>query len=198
MKSERSSPVRGSDLPKCHSAHTSVGDMWRGPGRTRWQGRDRPGRQAHMLEETLRVHNTKQDEKNAVFRRNDTWSCRNRHIPTIPGTRYVPVDNTWYLVDNMTTSHTFPELWPFHRIMHNRRMVWTFSTQQCHILCMIRRTRTDFFFNPCFSHTRACTRMVSGIILVLQKSWKTSAVSTTVGMVETQLCTLRGTSDTFV
>ena len=31
MKSERSSLVRGSDLPKCHSAHTSVGDMWRGP-----------------------------------------------------------------------------------------------------------------------------------------------------------------------
>ena len=30
------------------------------------------------------------------------------------------------------------------------------------------------------------------------KSWKTSAVSTTVWMVETQLCKLRGTSDTFV
>ena len=29
-------------------------------------------------------------------------------------------------------------------------------------------------------------------------SWKTSAVSTTVWMVETQLCKLRGTSDTFV
>ena len=33
MKSERSSLVRGSDLPKCHSALTSVGDMWRGPAR---------------------------------------------------------------------------------------------------------------------------------------------------------------------
>ena len=33
MKSERSSLVRGSELPKCHSAHTSVGDMWRGPAR---------------------------------------------------------------------------------------------------------------------------------------------------------------------
>ena len=31
MKSERSSLVRGSDLP--NSAHTSVGDMWRGPAR---------------------------------------------------------------------------------------------------------------------------------------------------------------------
>ena len=30
------------------------------------------------------------------------------------------------------------------------------------------------------------------------KSWKTSAVSTTVCMVEIQLCKLRGTSDTFV
>ena len=30
------------------------------------------------------------------------------------------------------------------------------------------------------------------------KSWKTSAVSTAVWMVETQLCKLRGTSDTFV
>ena len=70
--SERSSLVRGSDLPKCRSAHTSVGDMWRGPGRTHWQGGDQPGRQAHKLEEMLRVHNTKQDEKNAVFRRNDT------------------------------------------------------------------------------------------------------------------------------
>ena len=30
------------------------------------------------------------------------------------------------------------------------------------------------------------------------KSWKTSAVSTTDWMVETQLCNLRGTSDTFV
>ena len=30
------------------------------------------------------------------------------------------------------------------------------------------------------------------------KSWKTSSVSTTVWMVETQLCKLRGTSDTFV
>ena len=29
MKSERSSLVGGSDLPKCRSAHTSVGDMWR-------------------------------------------------------------------------------------------------------------------------------------------------------------------------
>ena len=27
MKSEQISLVRGSDLPKCHSAHTSVGDM---------------------------------------------------------------------------------------------------------------------------------------------------------------------------
>ena len=25
--------ARGSDLPKCHSAHTSVGVMWRGPAR---------------------------------------------------------------------------------------------------------------------------------------------------------------------
>ena len=33
MKFDRSSLVRGSDLPKCHSAHTSVGDMWRGPAR---------------------------------------------------------------------------------------------------------------------------------------------------------------------
>ena len=33
MKSERSSLARGSDLPKCHSVHTSVGDMWRGPAR---------------------------------------------------------------------------------------------------------------------------------------------------------------------
>ena len=31
MKSERSSLVRGSDLP--NSAHNSVGDMWRGPAR---------------------------------------------------------------------------------------------------------------------------------------------------------------------
>ena len=29
MKSERSSLVRGSDLLKCHIAHTSVGGMWR-------------------------------------------------------------------------------------------------------------------------------------------------------------------------
>ena len=39
------------------------------------------------------------------------------------------------------------------------------------------------------------------ITLILKKiiiSWKTSAVSTTVWMVETQLCKLRGTSDTFV
>ena len=72
MKSEWSSLVRGSYLPKCHSAHISVGDMWRGPGRTHWQGGDQPGRQAHKLEETLRVYNTKQDERNAVFRRNDT------------------------------------------------------------------------------------------------------------------------------
>ena len=33
LKSERSSLARGSDLPKCHSAHTSVGDIWRGPAR---------------------------------------------------------------------------------------------------------------------------------------------------------------------
>ena len=36
------------------------------------------------------------------------------------------------------------------------------------------------------------------LIILFIKSWKTSAVSTTVGMVETQLCKLRGTSDTFV
>ena len=36
------------------------------------------------------------------------------------------------------------------------------------------------------------------IIFFLIKSWKTSAVSRTVWMVETQLCKLRGTSDTFV
>ena len=76
MKSEWSSLVRGSDQPKCHSDHTSVGDMWRGPGRTHWQGgeqgRDQPGRQAHKLEETLRVQSTKLNEKHAVFRRNDT------------------------------------------------------------------------------------------------------------------------------
>ena len=35
MKSERRSLVRGSKLPKCHSAHTSVGDLWRGPSRSR-------------------------------------------------------------------------------------------------------------------------------------------------------------------
>ena len=33
MKSKQISLVRGSDLPKCRSAHTSVGDMWRGPAR---------------------------------------------------------------------------------------------------------------------------------------------------------------------
>ena len=44
------------------------------PGRTRWQGGDQPGRQAHKLEETSLSyeHNTKQDDNNAVFRRNDT------------------------------------------------------------------------------------------------------------------------------
>ena len=35
MKSEQRSLVRGSELPKCHSAHTSVGDLWRGPARSR-------------------------------------------------------------------------------------------------------------------------------------------------------------------
>ena len=35
-------------------------------------------------------------------------------------------------------------------------------------------------------------------ICTVIKSWKTSAVSTTVWMVETQLCKLRGTWDTFV
>ena len=35
-------------------------------------------------------------------------------------------------------------------------------------------------------------------VVVLQKNWKTSAVSTTDWIVETQLCKLRGTSDTFV
>ena len=37
------------------------------PGRTHWQGGDQPGRQAHTLEETLRVHNTKQDKKAIYF-----------------------------------------------------------------------------------------------------------------------------------
>ena len=36
------------------------------------------------------------------------------------------------------------------------------------------------------------------ILSFTQNSWKTSAVSTTVWMVETQLCNLRGTSDAFV
>ena len=45
--------------------------------------------------------------------------------------------------------------------------------------CLVVDSRYDFFF---------------GFI----KSWKTSAVSTTVWMVETQLCKLRGTSDMFV
>ena len=38
----------------------------------------------------------------------------------------------------------------------------------------------------------------SVVVGYFTKSWKTSAVSTTVWMVETQLCKLRGTSDTFV
>ena len=40
--------------------------------------------------------------------------------------------------------------------------------------------------------------LVVEFLSVLYKKWKTSAVSTTDWMVETQLCKLRGTSDTFV
>ena len=45
-----------------------------------------------------------------------------------------------------------------------------------------------------------CTlnRSLNLLVLYFIKSWKTSAVSATVWMVETQLCKLRGTSDTFV
>ena len=35
-------------------------------------GGDQPGSQAHKLDETLRVHNTKQDDKHAVFHRSNT------------------------------------------------------------------------------------------------------------------------------
>ena len=37
------------------------------PGRTHWQGGNQPGRQAHKLEEAIRVHSTKQDEKKLYF-----------------------------------------------------------------------------------------------------------------------------------
>ena len=46
-------------------------------------------------------------------------------------------------------------------------------------------------------HCVRCTSLAAGRIGLI-KSWKTSAVSTTVWMIETQLCKLRGTSDTFV
>ena len=49
-----------------------------------------------------------------------------------------------------------------------------------------------------FNHSVGRTRSWRLSIFYFIKSWKTSAVSTTVWMVETQLCKLRGTSDTFV
>ena len=48
---------------------------------------------------------------------------------------------------------------------------------------------------PCYVAFRFA---VLNFLIFLIKSWKTSAVSTTVWMVETKLCKLRGTSDTFV
>ena len=52
---------------------------------------------------------------------------------------------------------------------------------------------------PCGAYLVSVRRMVMMKRIVLSiKSWKTSAVSTTVWMVETQFCKLRGTSDTFV
>ena len=62
--------------------------MWRGPGRTHWQGGDQPGRQTHKLEETLRVHNTKQDEKMLCF-----VETTHEVAETVIFRQYVPVDS---------------------------------------------------------------------------------------------------------
>ena len=49
-----------------------------------------------------------------------------------------------------------------------------------------------------YSKSTCCWRVAFVLQNDFTKSWKTSAVSTTVWMVETKLCKLRGTSDTFV
>ena len=55
------------------------------------------------------------------------------------------------------------------------------------------------YTNDMIINTQFNTKYRPRVFYVLSlKSWKTSAVSTNVGMVETQLCKLRGTSDTFV
>ena len=83
MKSEWSSLVRGSYLPKCHSAHISVGDMWRGPGRTHWQGGDEPDRQATSPRRRCEYTTRNKKKKVLYFVETTRGSCQNRYIPTI-------------------------------------------------------------------------------------------------------------------
>ena len=83
MKYERSSLVRGFDLPKCHSAHTSDDDMWRGPGRTHWQGGDEPDRQATSPRRRCEYTTRNKKKKVLYFVETTRGSCQNRYIPTI-------------------------------------------------------------------------------------------------------------------
>ena len=83
--------------------------------------------------------------------------------------------------------------------------VWMVETQ----LCKLRGTsdtfalygfcelnlRYDYWYSVL--HKISSARALCFILTYYIRSWKTSAVSTTVWMVETQLCKLRGTSDTF-
>ena len=39
--------------------------------------------------------------------------------------------------------------------MHNRRMEWTFSTQQCHVQCMIRRILRSILFTCYYVRSRS-------------------------------------------
>ena len=113
MKSERSSLVRDSDLPKCRSAHTPVGAMWRRLGRTNWQGGEIS--QAGKHTSSMRRYDTKNEMKNMLYFVETTHEVAKTVV-----FRHVAVE---LIVDHMTAWHTFPDLRPLHRIMHNKRLV---------------------------------------------------------------------------
>ena len=71
--------------------------------------------------------------------------------------------------------------------------VFSFIKLSCTWRCGLSINFSDFFWSSSIFTSNDETRPDIHFI----KSWKTSAVSTTVWMVETQLCKLRGTSDIY-
>ena len=103
MKSERSSLVRDSDLPKCRSAHTPVGAMWRRLGRTNWQGGEIS--QAGKHTSSMRRYDTKNEMKNMLYFVETTHEV----AETVIFQKYVPEKSRLPILQNEDSSCSIGE-----------------------------------------------------------------------------------------